>query len=140
MHSVSKSIQICLERNRNIPSLVKTSPELLRPKESRCAGQLNSPVFRYCQTKSVAKSFSSLTLNYRSNLVKQKIDELVAKYEQITGMDEVRIAQNRVIEAQDKFVLSQEKRREVVKELSDIQTKLKEVYAELDTTTRGEER
>ncbi|XP_054287295.1 mitochondrial potassium channel-like [Macrosteles quadrilineatus] len=88
------------------------------------------------------QSFSShnIALNHSSNFLKQKIDELVGKYEEITGMDEVRIAQNRVIEAQDKFVLAQEKRRELVKQLTDIQNKLKEVHAELDASTRGEER
>lgn len=93
---------------------------------------------RYCKThSSLSYNFS---LKDNSNYLKNKIDDLVAKYEQITGMDEVRKAQNRVIEAQDKFVFAQEKRREIVKELTIIQNKLKELYAELDTTTRGEER
>jgi len=93
------------------------------------------------KTRSI-QSFSTnnIALANSNNFLKKKIDELVAKYEEITGMDEVRIAQNRVIEAQDRFILAQEKRRELVKQLTDIQTKLKEVYAELDATTRGEER
>lgn len=95
-------------------------------------------ISRNCQTHSLTSN--NYRLSATGNIVKKKIDDLVAKYEQITGMDEVRIAQNRVIEAQDKFIVAQEKRRDIVKELTVIQNKLKEVYAELDTTTRGEER
>lgn len=76
----------------------------------------------------------------RTNYIKSKFNELVAWYEEVTGMDEVRIMQNKVIEAQDKFVLAQEKRREMAKELSRVQNQLKEIYSELDTTSRGEER
>lgn len=87
------------------------------------------------------KHFSAeLNIPSQHHYLKRKFNELVAWYEQLTGMDEVRLMQNRVIEAQDKFVAAQEKRRTVSKELNDVQNKLKEVYAELDTTTRGEER
>uniref|UniRef100_T1HAC4 Uncharacterized protein n=2 Tax=Rhodnius prolixus TaxID=13249 RepID=T1HAC4_RHOPR len=55
-------------------------------------------------------------------------------------MDEVRMMQNRVIEAQDRFIAAQDRRREVGKELAGIQSKLKELHSELDTTSRGEER
>lgn len=76
----------------------------------------------------------------RVNYIKNKFNDLVAWYEEVTGMDEVRIMQNKVIEAQEKFVCAQEKRREMAKELNRVQNKLKEIYSELDTTTRGEER
>lgn len=95
-------------------------------------------IYRKCHTQTFP--ISNLTLHTSTNYLKKKIDDLVTKYEQVTGMDEVRLAQNRVIEAQDKFVSAQEKRREVVQELTVIQNKLKEVHAELDATNRGEER
>lgn len=97
-------------------------------------------IYRTCHTGTRTFPISNLTLNNSTNYLKKKIDDLVTKYEQVTGMDEVRLAQNRVIEAQDKFVSAQEKRREVVQELTVIQNKLKEVHAELDATNRGEER
>lgn len=75
-----------------------------------------------------------------NDYLKTKFDDLVLWYERLTGMDEVRLAQNRVIEAQNRFMRAQEKRRDISKELSLIQSKLKELYAELDGTTRGEER
>ena len=74
------------------------------------------------------------------SMVKRKLSELLQWYEEVTGMSEVRIAQNRVLEAEQKFITSQERRRETNKLVSDIQCKLKDLYAELDNTTRGEER
>uniref|UniRef100_A0A1B6LD19 Coiled-coil domain-containing protein 51 n=1 Tax=Graphocephala atropunctata TaxID=36148 RepID=A0A1B6LD19_9HEMI len=96
-------------------------------------------ILRGCQTHSLTSS-KFIFDSSETNFIKKKIDDLVTKYEQITGMDEVRKAQNRVIEAQDKFIIAQEKRRDLVKELTSIQNKLKEVYGELEATTRGEER
>lgn len=61
-------------------------------------------------------------------------------YEQLTGIDEIRIAQNKVIEAQDRFAAAQEKRREVTLELNDVKNKIKDLQEELSTTSRGEER
>uniref|UniRef100_A0A0A9YWJ8 Coiled-coil domain-containing protein 51 n=1 Tax=Lygus hesperus TaxID=30085 RepID=A0A0A9YWJ8_LYGHE len=75
-----------------------------------------------------------------NNFVRKKINELVVWYEQVTGMDEVRLMQNRVIEAQDRFVSAQESRRKLASELILVQNKLKEIHAELNTTSRGEER
>ncbi|KAJ8870185.1 hypothetical protein PR048_029199 [Dryococelus australis] len=55
-------------------------------------------------------------------------------------MDEVRLAQNRVLEAESKFIKAQEKRREANRQVAAVQNQLKELYAELDKTSRGEER
>lgn len=79
-------------------------------------------------------------INTSENLVKRKFGELLQWYEEVTGMDEVRTAQNWVLEAEKKFVSAQERRREANKLVSEIQSKLKDLYAELDKTTRGEER
>jgi hypothetical protein len=79
-------------------------------------------------------------INTSESVVKRKFGELLQWYEEVTGMDEVRIAQNRVIEAEEKFVSAQERRREANTLVSAIQNKLKDLYAELDNTTRGEER
>lgn len=61
-------------------------------------------------------------------------------YEQLTGIDEIRASQNKVIEAQDRFAAAQEKRREVTLELNDIKNKIKDLQEELSTIPRGEER
>jgi hypothetical protein len=88
----------------------------------------------------VSNSTAIHTVNTSESLVKRKLKELLQWYEEVTGMDEVRLAQNRVIEAEEKFVSAQERRREANKSVSVIQSKLKDLYAELDNTTRGEER
>ncbi|PNF19110.1 hypothetical protein B7P43_G09792 [Cryptotermes secundus] len=75
-----------------------------------------------------------------STLVRRKLGQLFQWYEEITGMDEVRIAQNRVLQAEERFVSAQERRREATTLVAAIQSKLKDLYAELDNTTRGEER
>jgi hypothetical protein len=79
-------------------------------------------------------------VNGTEGLVKKKFRQLLQWYEEVTGMDEVRIAQNRVLEAEEKFISAQERRREASTLVSAIQSKLKDLYAELDSTTRGEER
>lgn len=85
-------------------------------------------------------SNSAGILKVNNSLVKRKFRQLLQWYEEVTGMDEVRIAQNRVLEAEEKFVSAQERRREANTLVSAIQSKLKDLYAELDNTTRGEER
>lgn len=83
----------------------------------------------------------NVTSEPKSNhYLKSKFDELVVWYEQLSGMDEVRIAQKRVIDAQDRLISAQERRREASKQIAVVHNKLKEVYSDLDTTTRGEER
>ncbi|KAJ9587888.1 hypothetical protein L9F63_018669 [Diploptera punctata] len=90
---------------------------------------------RLCSTAYVGQN-----TNNSEGLIKRKLTELLQWYEDVTGMHEVRIAQNRVLDAEQKFVTSQERRRESNKLVLDIQNKLKDLYAELDNTTRGEER
>ncbi|KAF6211234.1 hypothetical protein GE061_014350 [Apolygus lucorum] len=70
----------------------------------------------------------------------KKIDAFFAWYGQLTGMDDVRLMQNRVIEAQDTFVLAQEKRRNVSLELILVHQKLNQFNAELNSISREEER
>ncbi|XP_075219886.1 mitochondrial potassium channel-like [Lycorma delicatula] len=74
------------------------------------------------------------------NFLKNKIDRVVKWYEELTGMDEVRLMQNRVIEAQNRLIQAQEKRRDASKLLVGVQNKLKDIRSELDSTTKGEER
>lgn len=80
------------------------------------------------------------TANTAESLVKRKFEQLLQWYEGVTGLDEVRMAQNRVVEAEAKFVTAQERRRDATALVSAIQAKLKDLWAELDNTSRGEER
>lgn len=74
------------------------------------------------------------------SLLTRKLTDIVKWYEEITGMDEVRRAQTRVLEAEEKFIAAQERRREANKGVTEIQTRLKDIHAALDSTTRGEDR
>ena len=72
--------------------------------------------------------------------VKSKVYDFMKWYEQLTGIDEIRLAQNKVIEAQDRFAAAQEKRREVTLELNDVKNRIKDLQEELSSTSRGEEK
>lgn len=61
-------------------------------------------------------------------------------YEQLTGIDEIRASQNKVIEAQERFAAAQEKRREVMLELNEVKNKIKDLQEELSMIPRGEEK
>lgn len=93
-----------------------------------------------CKVKLILNPAAIHTGNTTESLVKRKFGQLVQWYEEFTGLDEVRIAQNRVLEAEAKFVTAQERRREASTSVSAIQSKLKDLWAELDNTSRGEER
>lgn len=80
------------------------------------------------------------TVNTSESFVKRKFEQLLRWYEEVTGLDEVRITQNRVLEAEARFVTAQERRRDASTLVSTIQSKLKDLWAELDNTSRGEER
>lgn len=79
-------------------------------------------------------------LTNKLDAVKSKVYDFMKWYEQLTGIDEIRIAQNKVIEAQDRFAAAQEKRREVTLELNEVKNKIKDLQEELSSTSRGEER
>lgn len=93
-----------------------------------------------CKVRLILNPTAIHTVNTTESLVKRKFGQLLQWYEEFTGLDEVRIAQNRVLEAEAKFVTAQERRREASTVVSAIQSKLKDLWAELDNTSRGEER
>ncbi|XP_068621956.1 intraflagellar transport protein 81-like [Battus philenor] len=77
-------------------------------------------------------------LKYTS--VSKKVQDLVAKYEKFTGVEEIMAIQNTVIEAQERFIDAQERRRELGKELATIEARLKELHAELQNTMKGDDK
>ncbi|KAG8235638.1 hypothetical protein J437_LFUL015671 [Ladona fulva] len=72
--------------------------------------------------------------------LKDKLTNVQLLYDELTGLKEVREAQNRVIDAEKNFILAQEVRRRYQGELTSLQKKLKDIYNELDKTPRGEDR
>lgn len=67
-------------------------------------------------------------------------DKVVSWYERVTGIGEVRVAQDRVLESQKQFMTAQDRRRDVSVELRSIQTKLKDIRNELLNTSRTDDR
>lgn len=67
-------------------------------------------------------------------------DKVVTWYERVTGLSEVRVAQDRVLESQKQFMIAQDRRRDVSVELRTIQTKLKDIRNELLNTSRSDDR
>lgn len=96
--------------------------------------------------------FNNIVVNYstaplKSPLLKEKlismqnnISDVMKWYENLTGLDEIRMAQNKVIEVQERFATAQEKRRGVTLELNDLKNKIKDIQEELVSTPRGDER
>ncbi|XP_034235390.1 mitochondrial potassium channel-like [Thrips palmi] len=70
----------------------------------------------------------------------EKFRRLMDWYEEVTGLKEVRVSQDKVLKAENRFITSQDARRNISKELAVVRDKLKDIYAELDQTSRGEDR
>lgn len=89
----------------------------------------------------LSESNSSRTELYKRLAVyRPEYDKVVSWYERVTGLGEVRVAQDRVLESQKQFMNAQDKRRDVSVELRSIQTKLKDIRNELLNTSRSEDR
>ncbi|KAH7938401.1 hypothetical protein HPB49_023176 [Dermacentor silvarum] len=69
-----------------------------------------------------------------------KVFSIFRVYEDVVGLTEVKAAQTKVLEAEQKFVTTQEQRREKQQRILQLQNQLKEIHAELDKTHRGEDR
>ncbi|KAK6634085.1 hypothetical protein RUM44_004693 [Polyplax serrata] len=87
-----------------------------------------------------SKNHLSNDASSKTGVLSQKLDEIIKWYDEFTGMDEVRKAQSRVLEEERIFRKAQEIRRNYLVELNEIQTKIKELYAELDTVSRGDDK
>ncbi|XP_026804764.1 coiled-coil domain-containing protein 51-like [Rhopalosiphum maidis] len=89
----------------------------------------------------ISKSNSSRTELYnRLAVYRPEYDKVVSWYERVTGLSEVRVAQDRVLESQKQFMKAQDRRRDVSVELRTIQNKLKDIRNELINTSRSEDR
>ncbi|KAL0280548.1 UNVERIFIED_CONTAM: hypothetical protein PYX00_001808 [Menopon gallinae] len=74
------------------------------------------------------------------NYMNKKVEEILNWYEQFSGLNEVRLAQNKVIEAGEKLAKMQDERKDASRCLMEIQKKIKEIHSELDNTKRGDDR
>ncbi|XP_060869444.1 mitochondrial potassium channel-like [Metopolophium dirhodum] len=92
------------------------------------------------QTKLSKSNNSRAELYNRLAVYRPEYDKVVSWYERVTGLSEVRVAQDRVLESQKQFMNAQDRRRDVSVELRTIQNKLKDIRNELLNTSRSEDR
>merc|ERR1712071_550029 len=71
---------------------------------------------------------------------KQKYEDWMLKYEDFNGLTEVKAAQNRVLEAEGRFIKSQEERREAQMSIVATQRKLQDLHAELQQIPKGDDK
>ncbi|XP_055609083.1 uncharacterized protein LOC129756285 [Uranotaenia lowii] len=74
------------------------------------------------------------------DLAKSKLYEAQTFYDEFSGMSEVKVAQNKVIEIQDQLQMVQDRRRHLLLELTLIRKQLQDIHVELQRATRGEHR
>lgn len=92
------------------------------------------------QNKLSGSNTARSELYNRLSIYRPDYDKVVSWYERVTGLSEVRVAQDRVLESQKQFMISQDRRRNVSVELRTIQNKLKDIRSELSNTSRSEDR
>lgn len=92
------------------------------------------------QNKLTESNNSRTDLYNRLAVYRPDYDKVVSWYERVTGLSEVRIAQDRVLESQKQFMTAQDRRRDISVELRTIQNKLKDIRNELLNTSRSEDR
>uniref|UniRef100_A0A2M4BUK1 Uncharacterized protein n=1 Tax=Anopheles marajoara TaxID=58244 RepID=A0A2M4BUK1_9DIPT len=74
------------------------------------------------------------------DLAKSKLYEAQSFYDEFSGMNEVKLAQSKVIEIQDQLQMVQERRRHVLLELTLVRKQLQDIHLELQKSVRGEHR
>ncbi|XP_022120549.2 mitochondrial potassium channel [Pieris rapae] len=87
-----------------------------------------------------AERVSAMANRFKQETVVNKVKEIVNRYEKFTGIDEIMAIQNTVVEAQEKFMTAQDRRRELGRELAQIEARLKELHAEMQNTMKGDEK
>lgn len=92
------------------------------------------------QNKITESNSSRTELYNRLAVYRPDYDKVVSWYERVTGIGEVRVAQDRVLDSQKQFMTAQDRRRDVSVELRSIQNKLKDIRNELLNTSRSEDR
>lgn len=103
---------------------------------------LEQPESSRHQAQRAATSGSTVALRRISllDLAKSKLYEAQSFYDEFSGMNEVKVAQNKVIEIQNQLQLVQERRRHILLELTLIRKQLQDIHVELQKATRGEHR
>ncbi|KAK7482799.1 hypothetical protein BaRGS_00025965 [Batillaria attramentaria] len=109
-------------------------------------------LFLYRPRGEAIRSFHTLSVRHRAitghiptdmalkTVTGGRVDRWMQAYEDFVGLTEVKQAQNNVLQAEKKFLATQEERRQQQQTLETIQSRLRAVSAELEKTNRADER
>ncbi|XP_026322574.1 uncharacterized protein LOC113232152 [Hyposmocoma kahamanoa] len=89
---------------------------------------------------SPAVKVNEIAEKFKTDTISKKVQELVSKYEKFTGVEEIMALQNTVVEAQERFISAQERRRDLGRQVANIESRLKELHAEMQNTMKGDEK
>ncbi|XP_075988745.1 uncharacterized protein LOC142984801 [Anticarsia gemmatalis] len=87
-----------------------------------------------------AAKVSEIAEKLKYETVTKKVREMVSKYEKFTGVEEIMAIQNTVIDAQERFMAAQDRRRDVGRQLANLESRLKELHAEMQNTMKGDDK
>lgn len=94
---------------------------------------------RLSSSASASTPPANQALTSPESVIGEKLKKVMTRYEEVTGIKEVRQSQEKVLKAEDRFIRAQDTRRDVSKQLAGVRERLKDIYAELDQTSRGED-
>lgn len=87
-----------------------------------------------------AKRVSELAEKLHHETITKRVKELVSRYEKFTGVEEILAIQNTVVEAQDRFMAAQERRRDLGRQVANVEAGLKELHSEIQNTMKGDDK
>lgn len=87
-----------------------------------------------------ASKVSEIAEKFKHESLTNRVKELVSRYEKFTGIEEIMAIQNTVIDAQERFVTAQDRRRDLGRELASIESRLKELHSEMQNTMKGDDK
>ncbi|KAL4711274.1 hypothetical protein ACJJTC_019115 [Scirpophaga incertulas] len=81
---------------------------------------------------------SDIAEKFKHESITKKVKELVSKYEKFTGVEEIMAIQTTVVEAQERFIAAQDRRRDLGRQVATIEGRLKELHSEIQNTMKGD--
>lgn len=87
-----------------------------------------------------ASRVTEIAEKFKHESITNRVKELVSRYEKFTGIEEIMAIQNTVVEAQERFVASQDRRRDLGRELASIEARLKELHSEMQNIMKGDDK
>ncbi|RVE54415.1 hypothetical protein evm_000900 [Chilo suppressalis] len=87
-----------------------------------------------------AQKVSDIAEKFKHETISKRVQELVSRYEKFTGVAEIMAIQNTVVEAQDRFMVAQERRRDLGRQVANLEARLKEIHSGIQNTMKGDEK